>query len=70
MGRGHEHHVEEVGQLAEGALTPFAAEGLGRLVRFLDELCGDGRSAAREELRGERSLGQLAAALPKERHEL
>jgi len=70
MGREHEHHVEKVRHLAERPLPAFALQRRGRLVCLLEQLRRDGRSAALKKLRRERSLGQIAAALAKERGEL
>jgi hypothetical protein len=50
MRREDEHHVQEIGHLAESAFAPFIAESRGRLVCFFDELRGDRGGAAIEEL--------------------
>src|SRR4029077_594670 len=51
MGREDEHHVEEVRQLAERALAPFPLQRRSCLLRLLDQLRRNGRSATAEELR-------------------
>src|SRR5438876_730064 len=68
--RGHEHHVQKVGQLAERTLASLRAQGSGRLVRFLDELRRDHVRAALEQLRRVGALGEIAPPLPQNRGEL
>src|SRR5712692_9052844 len=50
VGRGDQHHVEQVGQLADRALAALAAQRGGRLAGLLDQLRGDRVGSSLEEL--------------------